>query len=664
MIAVQEEPVMCCRCHRLARYVIVTIACCAVSFAAAPALPIDPAPNEDAVPLEDAAPLDDAAPLENAAPLDPPDPGDDPYSDEPTAEAESPAPTDEAAPETPLPPSRLHPAALDGVQPGTTTRKEMHEKWGKPHEVQRIAGGARETFNIDKLGSARVTVVEDVVQSMAVHVTNPLALPLVVARLAIDDVESVNIHDESGELLGAAYPERGALLGYVPKSHPPRVFQIVVEPIDAQSFLARAQVRFATRYADCLADIKQSLELAPDTVAAYGLRAEVALHSGDLDTALTATQAAIELAPEAPQHRLLLARVLAAGGDYPQAIARVRDVIAEPDLSDVVAARAWCLWGDYLARSPKRDCATAIKHHQRAIKLAEPLARHDQYAIRRAAKELLVDAHLGVAYDIGWGHWQQKSIVVPNWIARAKAFADQLVDHERMGPEIHLRVYCQALAALGGIAEPPDPGKWVHSAGSLGKRLYDDALDGNYRAHIAWQLAVAFSNAVEIETARHQPDRAIALGDMALDLFDDSQGVSARLPTYHYERGRLCYRMGLVYAVERGDHAEAVAWFDSAAALLEKPVPATAVDVGTQGEAFVGMAVTYWELDNRSEAMRLTSQGLKMMQQAVGEGLLEAAALAVPYGNLASMHESLGDVESAKQFAELAARHEAAPAAK
>ncbi|MEX0979090.1 MAG: tetratricopeptide repeat protein, partial [Pirellulales bacterium] len=611
---------------------------------------VDEPPAADQ-PAAGAAP--DAPPSETATQQTP--------SEQPSGDEKSPAPPQSLPADAGPKPTPIAPAALDGVQPGTTTRKELHEKWGHPKKVDRIAGGARETYRLDKLGSARVTITEDVVQSLAVHVANPLALPIVVARLAIDDVEGVNIYDESGELLGAAYPERGALLGYVPKSHPPRVFQIVVEPIDAQPFMARAQARFSTRYADCLTDVKQALELAPDSAAAYCLKAEVALRSGDLDAALTAAQKAIELAPDAAEHRLLLARVLAAAGDYPQAIARVRDVIGEPNLPDVVAARAWCQWGDCLAKSAKRDYAGAIKHHQRAIKLAEPLARHDQYAVRRAAKELLVDAHLAVAYDIGWGRWQQKSTVVPNWIDRAKALADQLVDHERVGPEIHLRVYAQALAALAGIAQPPDAGKWIRGAGSLGTRLYDDAVDGTYRAHIARQMAVAFSHAVEIEAARHQLEQAVSLGNMALELFDDSQSVSARLPTHHYERGRLCYRMGVVYALDRGDHAAAVAWFDRAALLLEKPVPATAVDVGTQGEAFVSMAVTYWDLDNRSEALRLTSQGLKLMEQAVGEGLLDAAALAIPYGNLASMHDSLGDVEAAKKFSELSARHEAAP---
>jgi hypothetical protein len=92
---------------------------------------------------------------------------------------------------------------------------------------------------------------------------------------------------------------------------------------------------------------------------------------------------------------------------------------------------------------------------------------------------------------------------------------------------------------------------------------------------------------------------------------------------------------------------------------LEQPVPATAVDPGVHGESFVSMAVTYWEQENRPEALRLTSQGLKLMEQAVADGVLKSASLAVPYGNLASMHESMGDFEQAQKFSEMASRFEA-----
>ncbi|HEX5447334.1 MAG TPA: tetratricopeptide repeat protein, partial [Pirellulales bacterium] len=118
------------------------------------------------------------------------------------------------------------------------------------------------------------------------------------------------------------------------------------------------------------------------------------------------------------------------------------------------------------------------------------------------------------------------------------------------------------------------------------------------------------------------------------------------------------------YAVEIGDHAKAIEWFQTATPLLEKPVPATAVDAGIHGETFVSMAVSYWDQGNRREALRLTSQGLKLMEQAVADGVLESKALAVPYGNLASMHQDMGQFEEAQKFSEMAARYEPADNAK
>ena len=49
--------------------------------------------------------------------------------------------------------------------------------------------------------------------------------------------------------------------------------------------------------------------------------------------------------------------------------------------------------------------------------------------------------------------------------------------------------------------------------------------------------------------------------------------------------------------------------------------------------------------------MRLTRQGVKLMEQAVEEGTLGKSALAVPYANLASMYAELGDPQRATEFA-------------
>ena len=288
------------------------------------------------------------------------------------------------------------------------------------------------------------------------------------------------------------------------------------------------------------------------------------------------------------------------------------------------------------------------------------MAASKQIAQRRAAKQLLVEAHLAVAYDIGWGRWQQKGRVVPKWIDHAAVFADDLSRTERAGAEARLQVYIGGLAALAGVAEPPDASKWIDGTRQLGRKLYDAAQDPDYRAHLAWQLGLALSDAVEIETARGRSDDAHTLGSLAASLMEEGQAVAGELPTYHYQRGRLYYRLGLAYALARGDHAQAVVWFDRAAPLLERPVPIAAVDSGTQGETFVSMAVSYWDQQKRQEALRLTSQGLKLMEQAVGDGAMEATALAIPYNNLSAMHEALGDSEQAQWCADLASRYEQA----
>ena len=74
--------------------------------------------------------------------------------------------------------------------------------------------------------------------------------------------------------------------------------------------------------------------------------------------------------------------------------------------------------------------------------------------------------------------------------------------------------------------------------------------------------------------------------------------------------------------------------------------------------------MSYWEEDLRREALRLTRQGLKLMERAVGDGMLDTATLAIPYGNLANMHEALGEIDEAQKYAELATRYESRAATK
>jgi hypothetical protein len=105
------------------------------------------------------------------------------------------------------------------------------------------------------------------------------------------------------------------------------------------------------------------------------------------------------------------------------------------------------------------------------------------------------------------------------------------------------------------------------------------------------------------------------------------------------------------------DHKAAVVWFDKAVPLLERATPEElADDLGRQGEAFVGMGASYWNIGRRDEGLALTKQGVKWMEQAVKQGTLDRSALADPYSNLAAMHQRLGANDLAKRFQEMANR--------
>ncbi len=138
------------------------------------------------------------------------------------------------------------------------------------------------------------------------------------------------------------------------------------------------------------------------------------------------------------------------------------------------------------------------------------------------------------------------------------------------------------------------------------------------------------------------------------------EGAAAhRQQTPHemYLLGRLYFRVGALHAIEKQDHATAVAWFDKSRPLLERPLPTTATaDVGWVGESFVSMAISYWEVGRRDDGVRLTEHGLALVEQGIKEKVIGEHALTAPYTNLAFMHRELGDANKADGFIEMAGR--------
>ncbi len=169
-------------------------------------------------------------------------------------------------------PAPLEAASFAGVTPGQTTREQLHKLWGEPKHVDRIPGGARETFDSEGFEFVRATITEDVVESLTLKLTEPMSADTVIERLQVADVEPVEVFGDDGRLLGYAFAERGMLFGFDPQSARPRVAQIVIEQISADTFLARAEVRLAQCYSDCLSDLVQGINWPPTMAGPGGWR--------------------------------------------------------------------------------------------------------------------------------------------------------------------------------------------------------------------------------------------------------------------------------------------------------------------------------------------------------------------------------------------------------
>jgi len=285
--------------------------------------------------------------------------------------------------------------------------------------------------------------------------------------------------------------------------------------------------------------------------------------------------------------------------------------------------------------------------------MADPLAVAEQLAVRRAAKEVLIDAHLATARDIGWGNWQQRAESLPKWIDRASAFADESIENEQASLELRLRVAQQALAAYSAITSPVEPSGWVREAQETADALLASTDDPLFRQRIHWQVGLAYFHALSSARAGGEDQLALDLGNLAIKHLD--LGARHRETTAEDDHlvGRLFFQIGAVHAVLRKDVDEAITWYERAAKRLTTPLPGSLLaDPRLHGDALVSMGVTFWEAGQRDRAVELTDTGAEILRSAVSDGLLKNTDLQVAYGNLSTMHAELGDNLAARRFAE------------
>jgi tetratricopeptide (TPR) repeat protein len=344
---------------------------------------------------------------------------------------------------------------------------------------------------------------------------------------------------------------------------------------------------------------------------------------------------------------------------YDEAAHEVQDVLGSDELPSELKAKGLCMLGDLLAASPAHDYKQAMEHHMSAIQTADPLSIDQKVALRRAAKLVLIDAHLAVAHDIAAGTFQHKEQVVPKWLNRAGAYVQDMIDAEDGDPALRLRLARGALATCAAAKGKLDPVPWTRIVLQKGKELISAADDPWRKGRLEWELGLALCDSLTADDHRSATQHMLGNSTMTVTYLE--AGAKNRRATAEdvFCLGRVYYRVGSLHAVQRSDHKTAATWYEKAIPMLDRPLPASCRDEqGRYGEWYVSMGISYWEIGQGDFALQLTDAGLRHVEEAVARQLLDRKALAVPYNNLATMHEALGHQNEAKNFAELAAKSE------
>ena len=555
-------------------------------------------------------------------------------------------------------PARIEAASFSGVTPGVTKLAEVEKAWGLPREMGKQDGILIQRFKIDPFERVEVHYQGDTVAAVMIRFAEAFPASGVAKQLELSDVRPVFVSNELGEILGQAFPERGVLFAFEPSVDDKpsmKVAQIILEPISAEPFVLRAETDLESRTKSAALDLEQALKLDPKNARAHWLYSRALAALGKTDEAAAAAAQAVALAPNDPQYRVSRAQVLARQGKMVEAMQEAQRAVALAEKRPHVKARALCLLGDLSASGPAPNYRQALQLHTEAVKLADQWSEDKHPAIRIAAKEVLIDAHLGAAHDIAWGEWKDKEAAVPHWLERAAAAADDLIAREGAGEDQRFRVCTRALAACVGVRGGVDPTVWAKAVVHIGEKLIAAADDPLRQSQLRWDLGMALYDALQTFQMRNDHSSALKYGELAVQYL--SAADPQRSPATEYLLGRLYFRLGAVYSLRQKDHRSAVAWFDKAVPLLEKPLPPeAAADIGRHGETFVSMGVSYWEVGKREKALALTRRGVELMEQAVRQGTTDTTALAVPYGNLSAMHRQLGAVAEADKYQAMAAR--------
>ena len=214
----------------------------------------------------------------------------------------------------------------------------------------------------------------------------------------------------------------------------------------------------------------------------------------------------------------------------------------------------------------------------------------------------------------------------------------------------------RALGIILGLQGKMDPTHWSSETVRCGEDLIASSPEPARKSQVQWEIAVALYDALQVYQMRSDQESTLKCGEQAVAYLTRS-GRQSQPGAASYLLGRIYFRLGAVYAINREDHKGAVDYFEKAVPMLGKtPPPEAMTDLARLGDSFVSMGVSYWKTGYRKKALALTQHGANLMEESVRRGTHERNVLIVPYSNLAAMNREMGNSEDAVRMEQMASR--------
>jgi tetratricopeptide (TPR) repeat protein len=558
-----------------------------------------------------------------------------------------------------MPTLSIDPASFRGAHPGRTTRRELEADWGPGEAFDKEDGSRGLSWAIKPFERVEVTLHQDTVSSIRIKLAEPVAIGDLAKQLEIADLRTVSILDDKGVSIGQVYPERGVILSVKPGTQAANA--IMIEPLDAESFVLRAEGEIDSCSANAVADLLYAIQIDPKHVRAHRMLLTLTASQGKWTQALRLADQATTLDPADVWTQIKRANVLLELDRPEEARLVLEAVRGRENNPPLVTAQVERLLGRVALAGKAPAHQAAVEHFAEAIRRAGPLVAKRSPDLQAAAREVLLDAHLGTALAIAQGTWQQKGRVIPKWLVRGEALVQEFKGPPVEKLVLELQLCRGALKVSAGSKEAVEPMPWVKRLLDVRERLAEKVSDPWRRRQIDWQTGQGLADA--LAAARDRGDPTDMLDNATLTAAYLERGAEQRELTAAERQayGELLFEIGIMHSIQRGDHATAITWFDQAIPLWEdEAVMARGTDLGRLGEAYVSMAISYWQVSRREDALALSRRGVDLMVTAVDRKQIDERSLAVAYGNLATMYAEEGDEAQSRTYAEMAGRAEAA----